>query len=329
MIALGSLGDVHPHAGIGAELRRRGHHVTLLANDAFQDVVEQAGLNFHAIGTREELSAAAEGFTYSGLAWPKIAAVMETLAITPARRIYDYIEARHQPGETVVTASSFCFGARLAQEKLGVPLVSVDLQPAVFRSRYRAPRVPGLWMPDRMPPAVKARLWRVVDLLANPLVKGKLNRLRAEIDLPAVQRIWPHWLHSPQRVLGLFPGWFAPPQPDWPEQLRLTGFPLYDGPERRAPLPRELETFLAGSDEPPIAFTHGTEYRHGHNFFAVAVDACRRVGRRGILLTRHTPHLPDHLPPEVLHVPYARFRDLLPRVAGLVHHGGIGTTAQA
>jgi UDP:flavonoid glycosyltransferase YjiC (YdhE family) len=30
-----------------------------------------------------------------------------------------------------------------------------------------------------------------------------------------------------------------------------------------------------------------------------------------------------------MHVPYAPFSELLPRCAALVHHGGIGTTAQA
>jgi UDP:flavonoid glycosyltransferase YjiC (YdhE family) len=51
--------------------------------------------------------------------------------------------------------------------------------------------------------------------------------------------------------------------------------------------------------------------------------------RRGLLLTRHTDHLPPDLPPGVIHVPYAPFSELLPRCAALVHHGGIGTMSQA
>jgi UDP:flavonoid glycosyltransferase YjiC (YdhE family) len=39
--------------------------------------------------------------------------------------------------------------------------------------------------------------------------------------------------------------------------------------------------------------------------------------------------VPADLPPGVLHVPYAPFSDLLPRCAAIVHHGGIGTTAQS
>ena len=52
-------------------------------------------------------------------------------------------------------------------------------------------------------------------------------------------------------------------------------------------------------------------------------------GRRGLLLSRHREHIPRTLPSDVRHVEYAPFSELLPRCAALVHHGGIGTSAQA
>ena len=139
------------------------------------------------------------------------------------------------------------------------------------------------------------------------------------------------WWHSPQRVIGLFPDWFAPAQPDWPAQTVLTGFPLYD--ERGAtPLPRELETFLAdarSADDAPIVFAAGSGNRQATAFFAAAAEACRRLGRRGVLLTRFPQQLPTTLPAGVRHVAYAPFSAVLPHAAALVHHGGIGTAAQA
>jgi rhamnosyltransferase subunit B len=76
-------------------------------------------------------------------------------------------------------------------------------------------------------------------------------------------------------------------------------------------------------------FTPGSAMMHGQNFFAAGVEACRILGRRGILLTRHSEHVPGNLPDGVIHAPYAPFSQLLPRSAALVHHGGIGSTAQA
>jgi len=68
---------------------------------------------------------------------------------------------------------------------------------------------------------------------------------------------------------------------------------------------------------------------HGHEFFDVAANACMRLNRRGVLLSRHREHVPARLPAGVIHIDYAPFSALLPRVAALVHHGGIGTSSQA
>jgi UDP:flavonoid glycosyltransferase YjiC (YdhE family) len=64
-------------------------------------------------------------------------------------------------------------------------------------------------------------------------------------------------------------------------------------------------------------------------FFQVALETCRAAGRRAILATKFPSQLPAVLPPEVFHASYAPFSLLLPRCAGIVHHGGIGTTSQA
>jgi UDP:flavonoid glycosyltransferase YjiC (YdhE family) len=48
-----------------------------------------------------------------------------------------------------------------------------------------------------------------------------------------------------------------------------------------------------------------------------------------VLLTPHREQVPQRLPPGMLWLPYVPLRALLPRAAALVHHGGIGTTAEA
>ncbi len=48
-----------------------------------------------------------------------------------------------------------------------------------------------------------------------------------------------------------------------------------------------------------------------------------------MLLTQFSEQVPSALPPNVRHFSYAPFRKVLPSVAALVHHGGIGTMSQA
>jgi UDP:flavonoid glycosyltransferase YjiC (YdhE family) len=69
--------------------------------------------------------------------------------------------------------------------------------------------------------------------------------------------------------------------------------------------------------------------KHANQFFLDCIQACQLLGRRGILLTQHPEQLPKELPQGIQHFAYLPFSKVLPRAIALVHHGGIGTTAQA
>ncbi len=208
-----------------------------------------------------------------------------------------------------------------------MPTASIHLQPAVFRSATELPEFPLRPLFQRMPAGVVNALFRFADrVLLDPPIAPAVNEYRASLGLPPVRGIFRDYVNSPRRVIGMFPDWFAAKAPDWPVQARLAGFPLYD--ERGVePLPAELQRFLDG--DPPIAFTPGSAMVHGEQFFQTAADACVRLGKKGILLTRHGEQIPKKLPENVRHFAYAPFSELLPRCAALVHHGGIGTTSQA
>jgi UDP:flavonoid glycosyltransferase YjiC (YdhE family) len=326
LIPIGSSGDVHPFLALGRGLRARGHRVTVITSVYFERITRGCGLEFIGLGTVEDFESA----LLNPDAWhPRrgFRVVFEWGVLPWIRHLYDLVGRLHVPGETVVAASLMAFGARLAQEKLGVPLVSVLLQPAALRSAYQAPVLPGAFLPGWLPAAAKRLVYRLGDwLLLDPVVAPQTNAARAGLGLPPVRRPLDRWWHSPQRLIGLFPPWYAPPQPDWPPQLGLTGFPLFDERGLTEPPPEVLD-FLKGG--PPVVFTAGSAMRQGHAFFAEAARACRLLGRPGLLLTRYAEQLPSPLPGGVRHCPYVPFSQLLPHAAALIHHGGIGTTAQA
>jgi UDP:flavonoid glycosyltransferase YjiC (YdhE family) len=327
LIPIGSHGDVHPFVGLGLALRGRGHDVTVLTFTYFEKTVRAAGLDFVGLPLTEDFD---EGLKNPDLWHPRRAftLVMQKSVLPYLRPIYDAVTERYVPGETVVVPGSLAFGARVAQDKLGIPTANVHLQPVLFRSEYHAPILPPTFMPDWLPRFAKRLQYRLANaLVVEPVLTRGLNAFRAEVGLPPVHDIMGGWWHSPQRVVGLFPDWYGPPQPDWPPQVRLTGFPLYDEREVRPPSP-ELDDFLRAG-EPPVVFTAGSAMRQGHGFFAEAAQACRLSGRRGILLTRFPEQLPARLPENVRHFAYVPFSQVLPRAAAFVHHGGIGTTAQA
>jgi len=324
--SLGSHGDVHPFIALSQALQARGHDVRLIAPATYEELAKSEGLTFVPIGnpelfeyhsSRPELWHPTRGFEVVAEA---VGALLEPY--------YTAIVQNHQPGKTILVLSSLALSGRVAQEVLNVPTITVHLSPAILRSARNPAKTPPVPVASWMPRVWNRFIFRMVDLLIVDRVLARpLSEFRKSLGLPPVHRILNQWIHSPDRVIGLFPPWFAPPPDDWPAQTVLTGFPLYDEADV-TPLDPELQDFLKAG-EPPLAFTPGSAMRHGDEFFAVAVDVCRKLGRRGLLLSRHDRHMPADLPAGVRHVAYVPFSRLLPHCAALIHHGGIGTSAQA
>lgn len=326
LIPVGSSGDVHPFVGLGIALQARGHRVSILTTGYFGDLIRRVGLGFIELGTAEEyLTVTQDPDLWHPMRGFK-AVVSSFAKYMP--RMYEAIQQHGVPGETVLVGGSLALAARIAQESLGLPLATIHLQPSIIRSLHKTPRMPMFVLPDGMPKTMKrGAFWLVDNLVVDRLIGPVVNKLRRKAGLGPVRGIMKDWWHSPQMTIGLFPEWFSPPQPDWPASLRLTGFPLYD--ERGATeMPPGLQDFL-NEGTPPIVFTPGSAMRHGHGFFAAAVDACERLGRRGILLTRFAEQVPSAMPSGVRHFDFVPLSRLLPRAAALVCHGGVGTVSQA
>jgi rhamnosyltransferase subunit B len=328
---LGSAGDIHPFLAIGRAAQARGHEVEVMTNPVFADMVRRAGLKFHPVGTPDHYADAIkspklwhpiDGF---GVLWRRMA----RYAIEPVYQRIANHAANGAHGACVVLATPLMFGARLANEKLKVPLVTAYTAATMLRS-CENPLTMAHWrVPRWVPKTVRAAAWQALDKWKlEPMVAEDLHRLRPQLGLPAIhQSVFGHWVHSPQAGVTLFPAWFAPAPGDWPQQVKQAGFPLYDGDAVQG-LDADLSRFL-DAGEPPIVFTPGSAMGHGHDFFRAAVRSCMELGRRGVLLTMDASQIPNDLPPTVHYCAYAPFRLLLPRAAALVHHGGIGNSAQA
>ncbi len=323
---VGSHGDVHPLVAVGVAMRSRGHAVTLITAEPFRELAARHGFDFAPTGTAADYHA----LTHDPDLWHPSRS-MRVLFGPPRferllRDAYRELVAAIEPGDTVVVGGSLGLAGRVAQDALGVPFVSVHLQPAAILSVVNPPRTATVRVRDWWPLWFRRSLyWSAETFLLDPLMRGPVNRLRVEAGLPRVRRVFGPWRHSPLRVLAFFPEWYAN-APDYPPQLSHVGFVRYDQAER--PTPPAVEAFLAAGP-PPVAVTFGTAMRGGGPYFAAAVDAFRCTGLRGLILAKSGDQVPPDLPATVLHADYAPFSAILPRCCAVIHHGGIGTTAQA
>ncbi len=323
---VGSSGDVHPYVGIGRELRERGHDVSVLTAEPHRSVVESAGLEFVSVFSAAEYEAA---IRHREIWHPtrSFRTVLEFI-VKGLEPTWRELEARYEPGRTFVVGHPLGFAARAFEDKTGVAAATLQLAPSSLRTVHRTTVLPPATDISGWPLFAKRAVWWLIDRLQiDPLIAPPLNRWRAEHGLPPVRRIFRTWMNSPRRVLALFPEWFGPRQPDWPPQLEYVSFPLWDAAKTDT-LDPELERFLQSGSAPVVA-TPGSANTQAAPFFAALAAALTQSGRRGLFLTGFPEQLPRELPGTIVTRRYAPLARVLPHAAVLVHHGGVGTMAQA
>ncbi|MCW5766024.1 MAG: glycosyltransferase family 1 protein [Phycisphaeraceae bacterium] len=321
---IGSGGDVFPYLGVGRALVARGHRVTVLTNPRFRDHVADAGLAFEPCGTVEEYDRA---IAHPDLVHPRRAPahVVRMLVETPSREMYARSRwlIRRQ-GVNLVLRHLIAMAAGWAARTEGVteavgtlaPLFWMSCHdPSQYRKRQR----------DRLPRWLARVRMAVGRAAARWVFDPAINRARRDLGLPPLRHAFVGEISGRGLNLGLWSPRFRPPAADDPVHGRICGFSWHDGGHQR-PLPPELEAFI-DRGPPPVVFTLGTSVvHHAGDFYAHALTACRRLGRRALLVGA-PPR--DDLGPDALAVGFAPFSALLPRALVTVHHGGIGTTAQA
>src|SRR4051794_24968958 len=269
LVPAGTPGDVQPFIDLGVALRARGHDVTLLAHDYFRPRAEQLGFGFASTGSLAEYDVLLNDKNlWNPFKQHRVFA--KKLVVPSTRRIYNAIAKAYEPGRTVVAAQSMAVGARIAQDKLGVPTATVHRQPTFLRSVYESPRTPLTFTPRWLPGPLKGAQFRFWDMFIDHPYLPEINAVRTELGLPKVHR-WTHrWINSPQLVIGFWPDWFAAAQPDWPANTRTVGFIANEQGEREPD--EQVRRLLDDGAEPPIVFTFGSGMRHGEQIYRVSAD---------------------------------------------------------
>lgn len=328
VITVGTIGDIHPFMRIASTLQALGRNVTFITHSYYENLVRSAGLPFVGLGTDEEYLCL---FRNPDIWDPKkgFSVVMANYR-DGLEQLAEAIQSVSTQAPQVAIAHPFAVpGAVIARERGFInSVVAALLAPSSLRSCYDPLHIGPTSIPRWVPMSWRRALWRFVEKgWIDPVAVAQINAARKPLGLPQVHSFLTHIAEAPDLSVTLFPSWFAPVVPDWPRPLIEGDFQLFEASTQDG-FTEELSAFLAADDR-PLIFTPGTGNLHAADFFACALSAVSNLGRRAIFLTKERAQVPAHLPESVLWQPYVPLSALLPHAAALVHHGGIGTTAEA
>lgn len=336
LATIGSLGDLYPFIAIALALQGRGFEPVLAVPHDQIAIAQAAGIEGRAVLPSFETITTQLAMTREQVVERLLRDqhfLLERFLLgwlRPSCEALDEITA----GACALVGSPFLFAAPIVATKRGIPLISAQLQPMALFSARQPPRTPDFRFFRHAPVGPVGLGW---NHFLYGLARAQF-RLRYGAQVNAVRRH--HGLKRSRAAILLEPGgkvdltlccWsplMGPLPRDAPPDARIIGFPMFDREDGGAPsLDPELDRFLAAGPA-PLVFTLGSfAVAAPGAFYPAATAAAAALGRRAIMLTGDAV-LPAPSPDMIVrrYVPHSL---LFPKAAAIIHHGGIGTTAQA
>ncbi|MFJ6674849.1 glycosyltransferase [Actinosynnema sp. NPDC091369] len=332
LVTHGTRGDVQPMLALAVALRRAGHEALLAAPESFTASAAEHDVEFAALDEGPNrllddpvVKQAIEG-GYRGVRG-KVTAVRTARRIKPlmARVLHDLADiARGCRADVVVHTPAV--PAQHVAELLDVPAAVATFQPGwVPTGLFPCPMVP---LP-RLPRALNRATYLTVTATLRSFA-GTADRWRVdELGLPR-RRAGHDLLRAPdgrhRLVLQAFSPHVTPVDPDWPAQVRTTGF--WYLPSLPWSPPPAVERFLDDGPAPVYLGFGSMAGRDAERSGRTVVEAVRRAGVRAVLATGWGGPASTGSA-DVLVIDQAPHDRLFPRMAAVAHHGGGGTTGAA
>jgi rhamnosyltransferase subunit B len=326
----GSYGDINPYMGLALALKARGHKPVLAAPDYYRGLAEGEGVTFHAV--RPEIDPGNSEIVARVMhprKGPEV--ILRELMLPSVEDAYEDLQ-QAVSGADLLISHPITFAAPVLAHKTGMRWVSSVLAPISFFSAHDFPVLPVapfLKRLERLGPWVGPLLSRVARHSTRNW-SAPVYGFRTKLGLPRGGDPIYEGQHSPDLVLGLFPGVLAKPQPDWPPNVLVTGRIPFDAAHGKSLSP-EMQEFLANGPA-PIVFTLGTSaVMAAGDFYEESIAAVQQLGVRGIMLagSEGLKRLSGKRSKSILIVDAAPHSQLFPKAAVIVQQCGIGTLGQA
>jgi sterol 3beta-glucosyltransferase len=329
LLASGTRGDVQPYVALGVGLQRARYRAVVATHAPFRALVERHGLEFAELdGNPSEPMTRPGGqsaLTFDGSLLRSARATLRYLR--EARPLYQRMLASApsacRGADAIVFGLATLWGMHLA-EALRVPGIGAFLQPFTRTRRFACPLLP---VTLSLGGAYNLATYRVVEQAIWQSWRGVIQHWRRGIlQLPPAPFVglYRRLYSADALMLYGFSEHVLPRPDDWPPSHHITGYWFLEEAEAWTP-PDDLLRFLEAGPVVYIGFG-SPGMRWPREALRQIERALRGAGLRAVLALptelAGSISSPDVYP--VADVPHAW---LFPRLQGVAHHGGAGTTA--
>ncbi len=332
----GSYGDLFPYISLAKTLKRQEHEVTIGTSVIFQDKIEAEGVAFYHLKSNIDQYSTPEAI--HGLVTRLFHPVKggELMVREMMGRIEDTYNDTFNATKyvDVVITNPLAYATPLVCREKKIPWLSTILAPMFFLSTYDPPIMsPAPWLKGlhRVVPSLYTILFKLIKQSTKPWSKPLYDLCDAHNMAQPTGNPMFEGQYSPYGTLAMFPACFAQPQPDWPVNTHITGFPLFSGEEADESTLSQLQQFL-DAGEPPLVFALGSSAVHiAGDFFSVSAAIARKLKRRAVLVCGALDDAVKGIAQgdDLFIVNYVAYDKLFPHASVIVHQGGIGTLAQS
>lgn len=325
LVGYGTRGDVQPIVALAKGLKCAGHDVTVCAAENFGAWITSHGLGFAPI--RVDVQAMMQ--SDDGVAWVEAGNALSQMGVM--RRLFAQVGER--VAQDILTAAkhadlliggftSDAFVGAVA-ETLGLPHINAALQPLYPTTRGEATILPFRAEGDSI---LNRALGHMAELFLFGVFERPMNTFRRSLALASKSRRRYYKDVHAMTVLCGYSEHVVPRPPDWPTNICVTGYWFLDEDAQWQP-PAELTAFIAAG-EPPVYIGFGSMSTGDADGKSDTVVRAVRISGRRVVIARGWAGLAGEAKSDDIYIlksaPHAW---LFPRMAGVVHHGGAGTTA--
>ena len=326
----GSTGDLNPFIALGIALRDRGHTVIFAVQDLFAPAVIGQGFAVRHLSGNVVTAMAERAVKQIGAsnAISSLNALIRFGIMPTLDTHVRELGVASMDADVLVTSYGQLAGSFVAAQK-AIPWATVALSPVTVPSAHLISQPQPVELPAGLQKMANRLQWRIGSLILRQIADRPINQVRTRYQLkPLRESLW-LGAASQQLVCVACSSAFQPVPPDWPDFVQMTGFCFWDAPSSWEP-PPALSAFLR-EDRPYVVVTAGSiapelggAFAH---YFRTSVQAIRACGLRALVIGQVETSGFEY--DEVLALPFAPYSLVLPGAAAIIHHGGIGTTAQA